>query len=591
MKRISIALGVIIALLLLVGISIYFFFPGTLVTLTNYTNASGAQLEDKELDLNGYTVHYFISEEIDPQKETLVLLHGMGDDKNSFVQSAKFLAPNYNLILPDLAGHGQNAKAEDKDYSIRGQVEFVHSFLEKLDVKKFHLAGNSMGGHTAAAYAIAYPEQVQDLVLVNAAGIRIPDHVVYGGFGAPIKNKEELNQLLGRVFYKIPDIPGPVANHMIGQINSSMDFVNVNLVSAITNGKDFDLTDRTQYIQAPTLILWGKHDQVVTFDVAEYYNKTIPLSEIEILENGAHSPQLEIPEEVANSIHTFIQKPKTNMISSTKDDHAAKVQYYRWYQLYEGELSPQRIENQMSILSDDIVIKSAAGEMKGKENYPSRLSAYKGWKNAHHVQNVSVEENENGILHLEADIIYQNVKPDGEQSKYSIHYDTHLQKQDGELLPKFIKLNIQPTGNLEITPFESAYAKNRTLSLMHYWLLNMEQLDGNVAPFKEILAENFTLDFSTSTPITSLAQLEKWLQGTPSQLKVSSHTPVNFKVETLEKDKYQVNVDFVWRGVTKDDKMLKATTSHTWLVIDNPKERFAKIKEAKVVQKEPLSPL
>ncbi|MGI2170412.1 hypothetical protein ACROAE_09470 [Shewanella sp. MF05960] len=277
------------------------------------------------------------------------------------------------------------------------------------------------------------------------------------------------------------------------------------------------------------------------------------------------------------------------MIKSTKNTHAALTQYYRWYQLYEGELSDIRINNQMDILSDDVLIKSAAGEMKGSANYPDRLAMYKGWKNAHHVQNVNVTEVADGRLNLEADIIYQNIQPSGEQSIYSVHYSTFLEKSEGELLPLFTELNLIPTSQLEPKPFEAAYADNRVLSLLHYWLLNMEQLDGNVLPFEEVLAPEFTLDFSTVGLIESTDQLAMWLQTVPTQLKLSSHYPQNFSVKAIGDNQFEMEVNLVWRGVTKDDKAMKATTHHKWLIVDNPNERFARIKTAKITQVDALS--
>ena len=236
-------------------------------------------------------------------------------------------------------------------------------------------------------------------------------------------------------------------------------------------------------------------------------------------------------------------------------------------------------------------MKSAAGEMKGRANYPERLKVYKGWKNAHHVQNITVTESENGI-NLEADIIYQNLKPDGTNDSYPLHYSTTLNQLENSNLPVFTEINIAPTGTIENPTFEDAYPTNRMLSLVHYWLLNMEQLDGNVESFKELLTDDFKLHFSTSSePISSIDELEKWLNGAPKQLKQSSHFPENFMVKELGNNEYEVNVDFVWRGITKDNKGLKATTAHKWSVVDNPNDRFAKIKEVKITQKMPLSPL
>ena len=281
------------------------------------------------------------------------------------------------------------------------------------------------------------------------------------------------------------------------------------------------------------------------------------------------------------------------MKTNTKIVHAAIVQYHRWYLFYERDFeNKQRLENQLEILADDIKMKSAAGEMQGKANYPERLKVYKGWKNAHHIQNITVNKLENGTINLEADIIYQNLKSDGSNDSYPLHYSTFLKEVPGTLLPVFTEINIKPTGEIKDPTFKDAYPENRMLSLMHYWLLNMEQLDGNVAPFKEVLADDFKLNFSTnSKPIITIEQLEQWLNGTPKQLKESSHFPENFTVKVISENEYEVNVDFVWKGITKADQKLTATTTHQWIVKDNPNDRFAKIKEATIIQKVPLTPL
>lgn len=592
MKKLRKILGLIILLLIITGGIIFFFFPQKIIDFTNNNYANSAKLEKKTIDLNGYEINYYESSN-KSNKETLVLVHGMGDDKNSFLQSSKILSEYYNLILPDLAGHGENERRTDLDYSINGQATFLHSFLEKLGVYTFNLVGNSMGGHTSAAYAIKYPNDVKNLILLNSAGLKLDDHVVYNGFGKNIETDEEFDAVLSRVFQKKPDLPSSIKKHMINQINKSKDFVDKTLVTAIKSGKYFNLKQDVSKITAPTLILWGKYDKVVKFNSAEYFKNNIPISELQLIENAAHSPQLEVPDVVADAIHSFINKSKLDMITNTKISHAAKVQYYRWYLFYERDFENQkRLNNQLEILAEDISMKSAAGEMKGRANYPERLKVYKGWKNAHHVQNISVKKSETGTINLEADIIYQNLKSDGTNDSYPLHYSTTLDQIDNSKLPVFTGISIAPTGKIENPTFEDAYPTNRMLSLIHYWLLNMEQLDGNVEPFKELLTEDFELHFSTSgAPISNFDTLEKWLNGTPKQLKQSSHFPRNFSVKELGNNEYEVNVDFDWRGITKDGKGLKATTAHKWIVIDNPNDRFAKIKKVKVTQKKPLSPL
>lgn len=271
---------------------------------------------------------------------------------------------------------------------------------------------------------------------------------------------------------------------------------------------------------------------------------------------------------------------------TSRDQHFAKVQLYRWYQLYEREINPERISNQMEILADDIYMKTATGEMNGKHKYPERLTVYKGWKNAHHVENTNIVSTEKGFQ-LEADIRYQNIRPDGGKKSYTIHYHTELSK-NGDALPQFSSIEIAPTGETNET-FKDVYPENRTKSLMYYWLASMESLDGNVTPFKELLADDFTLNFSNSSQIKSIQDLETWLNGTPLQLNESSHFPENFSVKTIMENEYEVTVEFDWKGITKENKEVKARTKHIWYVVDNPNKRFAKILKADVSQIEPFS--
>lgn len=307
MKKILKIIGGLVGLLLVGAVTIYFYFPQVLVDMTNSQNANAANLESKTISVDGYKTHYYTNNN-KQAKDTLVLLHGLGDEKNSFVQTAKFLSKDYYLILPDLLGSGENSKEGSIDLSIKGQVEFLNEFLSKMRIRSFILGGNSMGGHVSAAYAIAYPDKVEKLILLNAPGLTLDDHVVYTGFGKEIQNEEELNAVFSRVFYKVPDMPRPIKKLFISNINGSRDFLNNKVIPQIKNGEFFDLKDQINQIKAPTLILWGKHDVVVKFNVAKRFKRDIPTSELELIENAAHSPQLEVPTQVATSINKFIQK-------------------------------------------------------------------------------------------------------------------------------------------------------------------------------------------------------------------------------------------------------------------------------------------
>lgn len=270
----------------------------------------------------------------------------------------------------------------------------------------------------------------------------------------------------------------------------------------------------------------------------------------------------------------------------TLQTHLAKTQYYRWHLLYERPMTETRIKQQLELLADDILLQSAAGEMRGKENYPARLQVYEGWKNAHHVQNITIEEHEDGFLQLKAAIRYQNIKPDGEKASYAIDYTINFTAFEN-VLPQFKTVQITPTGTTDDS-FTDAYPTNRTKATLHYWLANMEQCDGDVTPFLELLADDFELNFS-SGQITSVADFTTWLNGAPKHMKESNHYPENFALKVVDEHTYEVSVEFDWNGITLDDKKMVARTAHHWILTDNPEERFAKIKTVNVTQLIPFT--
>ncbi len=84
-----------------------------------------------------------------------------------------------------------------------------------------------------------------------------------------------------------------------------MEFSNEVLLPSIRNGAYFNLKDSVQSIQSPTLIVWGKHDGIIQFNIAEYLRDNIPQASLYVLDNAAHAPHLERPEEVANAMLEF----------------------------------------------------------------------------------------------------------------------------------------------------------------------------------------------------------------------------------------------------------------------------------------------
>ncbi|RNA63019.1 hypothetical protein D1631_14300 [Chryseobacterium nematophagum] len=263
----------------------------------------------------------------------------------------------------------------------------------------------------------------------------------------------------------------------------------------------------------------------------------------------------------------------------------ALTQYYRWYQVYEVPFTDARIENQKDILDEDIVIDSLSGVSKGKADLKERISIFKGWKNAHHVQSTQVKLISDEKLSLEADIIYQNIRPDASRISYTIHYSTEL-KLGSHDLPVFTKVNIAPTGEIKEFEFKEAYTENRSKSFMHYWLHCIDTCNENsIDRFKELLAHKMTVDEGDEKfIINSQDQLKTWILSITSGIKTGAHQPKNFVCKSNEDGTISVSVDLERLYVSKEDKNLIEKTHQEWVLENNMDERFARIRSIKITR-------
>jgi hypothetical protein len=268
-----------------------------------------------------------------------------------------------------------------------------------------------------------------------------------------------------------------------------------------------------------------------------------------------------------------------NIFELEQQTHLVLAQYHRWYQVYEVPFTKERINNQKDILSDDVEISSQMGTTKGKEGLEDRLKVYTGWQNAHHVKHTEVKILPDGQLSLEADILYQNIRPDDSKYSYTLHYSTELQPRKNDL-PLFTKLDLKPTAEVKEFIFEDAYAENRVKSFMHYWLYLIENPNGN--KFRELLADDFSLQLSAGQNITSLPEFDEWIQSVSERIQTSTHSLKNLKIADNKDHTFSVWVDFDWKGINRNNEKMIAETHHEWLLTNNMEERFARMKTMEV---------
>lgn len=164
----------------------------------------------------------------------------------------------------------------------------------------------------------------------------------------------------------------------------------------------------------------------------------------------------------------------------------------------EIDLNEQRVGNALQILAENVTVVSPSGTLYGRDHYIDRIAIYKGWKNAHRVKTFTVTVPSPDTYGLEAQILYENIRPNGEKYTTRNRYVAVLKSnnsQDPLDLPVFEKIELFPK-LIEQVPFEDAYYENRAKSFLHRWLLLMEITAAPVDRFDALLATQFSLDLS-----------------------------------------------------------------------------------------------
>jgi pimeloyl-ACP methyl ester carboxylesterase len=263
---------------------------------------------EKSAIVYGAKIHYLEA----GSGPVVILLHGLGADNSSWAMTVAPLAAKFRVIAPDQIGFGRSDKPM-LNYRIATLVDFLDAFMKQLGIERASLVGNSLGGFTAAAYALAHPEKVERLVLVDAAGFALPkdfDPRILSALNA--STREQAKAILALVFYNKQFLTDAAADGLLTRRVQANDGYTVQrFIDSIARGEDL-LDGRLGGIKQPTLITWGREDQLTPMWMAERFNKEIAGSQLVVFEKCGHVPQLEKAMEFNAALIKFLSGEMAN---------------------------------------------------------------------------------------------------------------------------------------------------------------------------------------------------------------------------------------------------------------------------------------
>jgi len=273
-----------------------------------YSNA-----DSKFMTLMGMNIHYR-DQGNKNDSIPLVLIHGTSSSLHTWDSLVARISNSKRVVRLDLPAFGLTGPNPSGDYSIGFYNRLVDSFLTKLGIQQYAIAGNSLGGGIAWNQALFSPLKVKQLILINSSGY--PRKQEKGTIGFKLAAMPFVGTLLSKFTPKslirksIEDVYAVDSRIKEELINRYYDLLlregNRQATIEIFKQRIKPSPERISGIHLPTLIIWGEDDQLIDVSNAYLFNKDIHGSKLVIIKKSGHVPMEETPDEVFKALANFL---------------------------------------------------------------------------------------------------------------------------------------------------------------------------------------------------------------------------------------------------------------------------------------------
>lgn len=269
--------------------------------LFKYTNAAS-----RFLVLDRTMVHYR-DEGTGP---VIILLHGAFSSLHTWNEWVGELKKQYRVVRFDMLGFGLTGPTDDHDYSMDAHIRALKKIVDILGLDHFHIAGSSLGGWLAWEFALKYPNKVDKLILIDAAGfldeksipapfklVRMP---IFGRMSKYVISRPMMERYMKQVFFDESKV-APLLVERYYDLFAQEG--NLEAFYKLVNTRPHDNTHKLKKIQHHTLVMWGEYDEWIPMENAYNFHSKLPHSQLIIYPDCGHLPMEELPDiSVADAI-------------------------------------------------------------------------------------------------------------------------------------------------------------------------------------------------------------------------------------------------------------------------------------------------
>ena len=258
-----------------------------------------AEFTEKLVEVGGNKVHMLTGGSGDP----LVLFHGAGGN-SGWLRYVQALSDHYTVYLPSHPGYHRSDRPEWLE-SITDMASFYTWFLEGQGLEGARAIGFSMGGWIASEIAASCRHAFSKLMLVNAVGIKPQEGEIADIF---IISPAQVTELLFHDPSQAPEYDQLYNRPPTPEQAEAAEGDREMAVRLCWKPYMYDprLPGLLGRVNIPSRVVWGREDRLVPVECAELYHQALPKSDLVIIDNCGHSPQVEKPDEFVSVALEFL---------------------------------------------------------------------------------------------------------------------------------------------------------------------------------------------------------------------------------------------------------------------------------------------
>jgi pimeloyl-ACP methyl ester carboxylesterase len=270
-----------------------------------------------DIELSFGKLHYYAGGDGPP----VLLIHGFAFGAlETWVEQVPVFVRSHRVIAPDLFWFGESVPSASLSGSMdeaEQQARALSELLTRIGITKCSVVGVSFGGYVAMRLALAHPEQIEKLVLVDAAGLEPSSEErrqITANFGGKQhiadllipKDLAALDQLLRILFHKPRFIPKFVLREILREQFWQNRQAKLRMCNHMDDAGGFLAPEDLKTIALPTLLIWGRSDPLILPSMGARVAESIANSRIVYFEKSNHSPMLEEPRRFNSQVLQFL---------------------------------------------------------------------------------------------------------------------------------------------------------------------------------------------------------------------------------------------------------------------------------------------